>query len=204
MLEVLAAVLIFAGGGSTLGTTAIEGQRREGINQRRLEASLLADLELGRLEGEMLAGNAPEIGQALTENDIFSIETIVTGQDGVGLGLDQALKENEADGPAASSEDDENGASGTSLLFPRGRNVNPPLRRIELIVSWDEGAERYQVERTTFALDTSGLEDAFPDSASEDAPDNPLGGSSGDTDTPEGGSESDVLEQMRRMLESAR
>ena len=197
MLEVLAAVLIFAVVFTRLATTAIEGQRSEGINQRRLEASLIGDRQFALLEAQIQRGSTPEEGEESLEEDIFTIETIVSAADARALGLAQVLEARDDD----RSDADE---PTQSLLFPRNPRQESLLRRVDLIVRWDEGAEVFQVARTTFAYDASAIEGAFPGGGTGELGEGRGGDQPGaGEEALEGGNDVEAFEQMIRMLEAA-
>ncbi len=68
LLEVLAAVAILGMLFSVLAGVAVTGLRAEGINLRRIRASLVADNLLSELEAQMLAGVYPEESSEQSEH----------------------------------------------------------------------------------------------------------------------------------------
>jgi prepilin-type N-terminal cleavage/methylation domain-containing protein len=166
LLEVLAAFLIFAVLFTVLAGTASEAFRSEGANRRRLEASLLADEKLAELEQ-----TAQEIGEESQEEDIFLITTSVSPLTADRLGLD--LDPDRGPGERSSRDDDDE-LPETSILSPDDAQDEAPLRRIDLLVEWEEGTRTLAVRRSTIALDTSGL--SFPGAGEGGAGENPLGG----------------------------
>jgi type II secretory pathway pseudopilin PulG len=199
LLEVLAAFLIFAVLFTVLAGTASEAFRSEGANRRRLEASLLADAKLAELEEE-----TPEIGEESEEDDIFLITTSVSPLTAEMLGLELDLDPDRGQEERRSRDDD--GLAPTSILSPDTAQNEAPLRRIDLLVEWQEGDRNLVIRRSTIALDTSGLP-GFPggEALGENAGGNDLGG--GDDGAAGGGSlgdcSDDPIQCMINALENA-
>jgi prepilin-type N-terminal cleavage/methylation domain-containing protein len=85
-------------------------------------------------------------------------------------------------------------ALGESLLTPPGPGQAGRLRRIDIAVRWQEGAEERRVTRTTFAFDTSGLEQLFPESG---------GGGAGEPGADEEQGSAKQIEDMLKQLGGA-
>jgi hypothetical protein len=145
LLEVLAAVLVLGMLYTVLADVAIQGLRAEGLAKRRLEASLRADALLADIESQMMFGLVPPISEAEEEDGNFVNSVSVTP-----IELATLFPDLETDPNAG------------SLLEPEGATGEPRLRRIEVRVSWLEGIHQFSVQRTTVALDMSGLEEVFP------------------------------------------
>ncbi len=141
LLEVLAAVAILGIWFSVLASIAIQGQRSEGENERRIRASLLADQTLMELELGFDEGSFPEDGTEEKEQDEFIVR-IETG----------------------SMENDELVATDEffSLLLQGDlANLAADLYTVRVAVSWQEGHEEVSVTRFTYAWDPSGVEEAI-------------------------------------------
>lgn len=135
LLEVLAAVAILGILYATLARVGIQGVRSEGESKRRLEASLLADLQLSDIETGMDGQTPPEVGVTELEQDEFAITVEIEPYD-----LDGALAGDSVPETPAES----------------------PFRRVHVVVSWEEGFRELQVERTTYGFDPNGLQPAAP------------------------------------------
>jgi prepilin-type N-terminal cleavage/methylation domain-containing protein len=141
LLEVLVAVAVLGLLYTALAGVAIQGLRAEGESHRRLEASLLADSLLAELEVVLEEGAPPRPGREEDERDGFTIVTEVSAYE---LPL-------ELEAP-------EGLRKGSPSLFG-GRTQESMIRRIDISVSWTEGADELSVHRTSFGLD---LEQAAP------------------------------------------
>jgi prepilin-type N-terminal cleavage/methylation domain-containing protein len=176
LLEVLAAVAVLGLVYSVLASAAIQGLRAEGDAGRRLRASLLADQRITEIEAQVAAGQTPEIGQTENQEDDFVIRTEVKPLD-LQIGetkaakrakdrLDRAIGARPTPRPAAApaagtAAGPGKGPAGApqgevgSLLKPSGTSKQPMLRRIELTVTWEDGASEQTVRRTTYGIDAT-------------------------------------------------
>jgi hypothetical protein len=144
-----------------LAGVAIQGLRAEGVARRKLEASLLADERLARIELQIEEGNVPVAGEDEEDVDIFHVTTTVEPY------------EIPVPPPETGSEPT------ASLLTPKSQlGGEAPVRRIVLRVSWPEGEGEYSVERTTFGLDLLSVSDLLPNTP--DAAGAPGAGALGD------------------------
>ncbi len=147
LFEVLAAVALLGILFTTLAGVASTWLRAEGEARRRFEASLKADVRLGELEAEVAAGRVPAPGEGEARDDPYRITTRVEP-------LRPPVELLEVPGQAP--------APAAPTLFPgQGSTFSPPLRLIEVRVSWDEGAEERHVERTTLAFDLAAAAPAL-------------------------------------------
>ena len=158
LLEVLAAVTLLIVLFIPLGRAAIDGLRSEGESRRRLEASLLADDALAKIESGLSIGTVPEIGENANEEREFRIVTSVTS-----FQLPFAINE---------ETEPQRGVELAQSLFPAPNSRQPsPLLKIEIRVSWpgpggaedrfdgDDAEHESRVTRTTFAFDFNGVAD---------------------------------------------
>jgi prepilin-type N-terminal cleavage/methylation domain-containing protein len=151
LLEVLAAVAVIGLTFTLLARANIEGLRAEGVAERKLEASLLADrlLVLAELESQLAAGTAPPVGRSEREDQGFRVLLDVTplelslpqpaGQPVPGSMQGRALGPSESAGP--------------SLLAAPGTNTPTLLRRVHLEVAWFDGISEESVRRDTIVFD---------------------------------------------------
>lgn len=152
LLEVLAAVAVLGLVYSVLATAAIQGLRAEGDAGRRLRASLLADQRITEIEAKVATGQTPEIGESEADEDEFVVRTTVKP-------LDLEIAETRTSKRARDRLDRTVGAgpkptaTAGSLVRPAGTSKQSMLRRIDLSVTWSEGASEQSVERTTYGLD---------------------------------------------------
>jgi prepilin-type N-terminal cleavage/methylation domain-containing protein len=176
LLEVMAAVLVLGLIYTVLAEAAIRGLRSEGISRRRVEASLIADRFLADLESQVELGQVPASGQDQQDVDVFHVGIRVESFDPTPM-LDTIAqiekqrsrperKKNTADQTKASSMEvgaPTAGAPMEDLLAKPRPGQDGRLRRIDVAVTWEDGGREEHVLRTTFAFDTTGLEDLFPD-----------------------------------------
>ncbi len=141
LLEVLAAVLIFAVVFTTLAGHSMDWVRNEGVSERRMRASLIADEILSDLEAGISLGSLPETGEDESERDEFTVVTEIEPWDPP---FDLSLGDTD-DGGAE--------ADGASLLATTRSNPDGVLRRIRVRVGWLDGLDEHEVSRTTFAYD---------------------------------------------------
>jgi prepilin-type N-terminal cleavage/methylation domain-containing protein len=167
LLEVLAAVLLLGTVYTVLAGVAIRGLRNEGTAQRRLQASLLADEELARIELQIESGAFPVSGPAAEEVDIFVLE----------------FSDEEFEVPVPLSQDGEDPEDGIGSLLSDSLSGagEVALRRYELRVTWLEGQAEYEVVRTTYGFDILALADLLPiDAFGGLSANDPSGPASGD------------------------
>jgi len=153
LFEVMAAVLVLGMLYSVLANSAMQGLHSEGETRRRLEASLIADRALADLELQLSLGELPPSGSAEEELDPYRIRVTVQPFDATVL---RVPPEPGAAAPEVTPPAD-------SLLAPPSSGNEGRLRRIDIQVSWPEASEERSVGRTTFAFDTTGLEEVFPE-----------------------------------------
>jgi prepilin-type N-terminal cleavage/methylation domain-containing protein len=178
LLEVMAAVLVLGLIYTVLAEAAIRGLRSEGISRRRVEASLIADRFLADLESQVELGQVPASGQDQQDVDVFHVGIRVESFDPTPI-LDTIAqiekqrsrperRKNTADQTKASSMEvgaPTAGAPTEDLLAKPRPGQDGRLRRIDVAVTWQDGGREERVLRTTFAFDTTGLEELFPDKA---------------------------------------
>jgi prepilin-type N-terminal cleavage/methylation domain-containing protein len=174
LIEVMAAVLVLGLLYTVLAGAAIRGLRSEGTDRRRADAEMIADREITLIETELASGAPLEDGQVEREEEPFKVISNVEPFDVLSM-LPAPLQSEialGADPQAPSLLHDERGQS--------------RMRRITVVVEWDEAGEPDHVERTTFALtDPSVLQQYF--ASSETAPE------------PEPGSPDERMEQLRKL-----
>lgn len=156
LLEVLAAFALLAIAYTTLGGAGAESLQKEGEAARRLHASLLADRVLDGLELAFDQGGGPELGEEEREEGPYTVVTRVSPWEPVIAERERPLAlergERRARRPGESIREDEGASLGPSLIH--GERGEPgPLRRVDVIVTWDEGWSVGRVARTTFGLD---------------------------------------------------
>lgn len=156
LLEVMAAFALLAIAYTTLGGAGAQSLQKEGEAARRLDASLLADRVLEGLEAAFEQGAAPPLGEEERTEGLYTVAIRVAPWEPVIPERERprALERSErrARRPGESIRDDEGASLGPSLLH--GERGQPgPLRRVDVVVSWDEGWSQARVVRTTFGLD---------------------------------------------------
>ncbi len=140
LLEVLASVAILGLVYTMLSGVAARWLAAEGEARRRMQASLLADRTLAEIEAQVASGSVPAPGESESadEGEIYRVQTRV--QD---LSLPIELGQSEpAKRPAEAP-----------TLFPTAPGAPTYLRRIDVVVAWDERGEPLEVQRTTVAFD---------------------------------------------------
>jgi prepilin-type N-terminal cleavage/methylation domain-containing protein len=159
LIEVMAAVLVLGLLYTVLAGAAMRGLRSEGIDRRRADAEMVADREITMIETDLAAGIELEDGLAEREEEPFKISSNVEPFDVLALLPAPVQSEiaRDSDRNAPSVLHDERGQS--------------RMRRISVVVEWDEAGEPEIVERTTFAFDPAVVaqyfqspEDEFADS----------------------------------------
>ncbi len=175
LVEVMAAVLVLGMLYTVLAGSAMRGLRSEGIDRRRADAELIADRELTMIETDIATGVPLEDGLVEREEEPYTVSSNVEPFDVLSL-LPAPLHAEIVQGtdPKAPSV----------LHDERGQSR---VRRISVVVAWDEAGEPDHVERTTFAFDTSVLEEYFPSTT---------------TTTTESGSPEAEQEKVRKLLNS--
>jgi prepilin-type N-terminal cleavage/methylation domain-containing protein len=163
LLEVLAAVAILALVYTVLARVGIQGFRAEGGSDRRLRASLLADQVMAEVETQLEKGVAPELGEKVAPREDFEVRLKVTPSelelparsDAATQRIQAAAAAKTSSGVSASAG--KPGANGPppSFFQPVGPGQPPPGRRIEVRVSWVDGATESDVVRETYGLDQS-------------------------------------------------
>lgn len=147
LLEVLAAVMIFAMVMSVLVGTSSNAVHHVGLSARRLEADLVANNLVADLEIQINQDNAPPIEDDDYTDEPYSIRITTTG-----LGPTQS-------GPASAPgfTPVSVAAGGTdealSLLQTALPAIVGHLRQYDVEVSWFERSGVQRVQRTTFAFD---------------------------------------------------
>ena len=138
LLEVLVAVGVLGLLYTVLAGIAMQGLRAEGESGRELRASLLADRALAELE---TGGDFRVAPPRESEEEEFVLTVEVAPF--------------ELELPASSRrERGEHAPETTGSLIHRGRgSLASPLRRIDVVVKWNEGIFEREVRRTSFALD---------------------------------------------------
>ena len=174
LLEVMAAVLVLGLLYSALATAAIRGLRSEGVSRRKVEASLIADRFLADLEAQLALGEIPKSGVEEEDVDIYRVGVSVQPFDPTPIleaieavekerGIEHKPRSASRDQPNSMELGGENpSAPAEDLLAPPRTGQDGRLRRIDVSVTWQDGEREETVTRTTFAFDTTGLEQLFP------------------------------------------
>jgi prepilin-type N-terminal cleavage/methylation domain-containing protein len=147
LLEVMAAVALLGILYTYLAQAAIQGVHTAGQSRQRMEASLLVDEELARLETGLATGVALPDGVHEDEREDFVVVTEVTPfplPESITLPVPVPGSPTAGDRPS---------------LFG-GRDANDPglVRRIQIRVLWQDGIFERSVERTTFGYDKEATE----------------------------------------------
>jgi prepilin-type N-terminal cleavage/methylation domain-containing protein len=166
LLEVVAAVLIFAVTFTALAGHSMSWVRSQGVSDRRIRAGLIADRELLQMETQLELGQMPPVDEEEKDEEEFqvtvSVEPWVPPFD-----LAAAQTPGSPGQPTPSRPSD----SVPSLLTPTRENPEGPLRRIRVRVAWDEGIDTLEVSRTTFALDRDAANAVLESLGLGEAPD---------------------------------
>jgi prepilin-type N-terminal cleavage/methylation domain-containing protein len=161
LLEVMAAVAVLALVYTVLARTGILGLQHEGEAERRLQASLLADLKLEEIETALEAGTPPQVGEEESQVDDFVVVVSVSPFDLVLPEVEEPRKESRAGEPRRPGRSLRDVQQlGPSLLVGE-RGQPSPLRRIDVRVGWLEGFGERSVVRTTFGLDPVAAQEAL-------------------------------------------
>ena len=150
LLEVLAGVLVLGLLYTVLAEAAMRGLRSEGNDRRRAEAALLADRELAQVEQLLSSGVAVDVGLVEREEPPYLVQIEVQPEDVLAL-LPQDVREDVARATDRSTP--------SALHDERGESR---VRRVSVLVEWDEAGEPDRVQRTTYAYDKAALEALFP------------------------------------------
>ena len=173
LLEVLAAVMIFAMVMTVLISTSTNAVHHVGKSARRLDADLVAETLLSDLEIQIRQGLAPEVENGEFTQDQYTIRVTMTdlipSDSGSGSGTAPS-------GTSANLTGD-----ALSLLGGTLPEVAGYLRQYDIEVSWLEQSGPQSVLRTTFAYDwpaaqielaslieTASSANAFGEDGSED------------------------------------
>jgi type II secretory pathway pseudopilin PulG len=150
LVEVMAAVLVLGLLYTVLASSAMRGLRSEGIDRRRADAEMVADRELTEIETELANGAPFEDGLTEREEAPYKVSSDIEPFDVFAL-LPRALGKEIAQGrdPKAPSV----------LHDERGQSR---IRRISVMVAWDEAGEPAAIERTTFAYDAAAIAELLP------------------------------------------
>jgi len=156
LLEVMAAFALLAIAYTTLGGAGAQSLQKEGEADRRLKASLIADRVLDGLEVAFDQGAAPPLGEEESDEGMFRVAVRVSPWEPAIPERERSLaverSERRERRPGESIRDDEGVSLGPSLI--NGERGQPgPLRRVDVVVTWDEGWSEGRVARTTFGLD---------------------------------------------------
>ena len=172
LIEVMGAVLVLGLLFTWLASVAMVGLRSEGTDRRRADAELLADLELTTIEALVTAGQMPKDGRSERDEEPYRVQLEVVPTDVLSL----------LPAPLAKDIAQNSDPRAPSVLHDaRGESR---VRRVSVVVEWDEAGEPAQVERTTYAYDKSALAEFFP----------PAQGAAGNATADE---EKAMLEQMK-------
>jgi prepilin-type N-terminal cleavage/methylation domain-containing protein len=152
LLEVLAAVAVLALVYTALAQAAMQGLSHEGDASRRLEASLLADLALAEIEGQLAAGTAPALGLVEAEEGDFAVKIDVRPFDLGAFALQAGDAAATLRGEGTDLEGAQPGTPAFQLLTSQP-GAPAPLLEIEVRIGWVEGGFEQEVTRTTFAAD---------------------------------------------------
>jgi prepilin-type N-terminal cleavage/methylation domain-containing protein len=169
LLEVLAAVAVLALVYTALAQAAMQGLSHEGDASRRLEASLLADLSLAEIEGQLAAGIAPAVGLLEAEEGDFAVKIDVRPFDLGAFALQAGDAAAALLGEGTGLEGAQQGTPAFQLLTSQP-GAPAPLLEIEVRIGWVEGGFEQEVTRTTFAADPATVAAALASLApAEDA-----------------------------------
>jgi prepilin-type N-terminal cleavage/methylation domain-containing protein len=146
LLEVLAAVAILGIWFVVLASVGVQGLRAEGNNERRLRASLLADMVLGEIELALLQGEVPAEGEE-SERDGFEVRIDVL--------------------PLADLELEDGEPDLRGVLAAELPQLGQALYAITVEVAWLEVQDEFRVRRNTYGWDSASLREAL---GAEDPP----------------------------------
>jgi prepilin-type N-terminal cleavage/methylation domain-containing protein len=141
LLEVLAAVAILGIWFAVLANVAIQGLRSEGVNERRIRASLIADRVLADVEIGFDLGEMPGENPDVQEEDEFTIT------------VEQL--------PISSAEFGEVDEELMTLLTGDLASLAADVYTVAVRVTWTEGAGEESVHRNTYVWDSGPLREAL-------------------------------------------
>jgi prepilin-type N-terminal cleavage/methylation domain-containing protein len=175
LLEVLAAVMILTIWYLPIASAAIQGLRAEGENLRQLEAGMIADRQLAKIEARVLLGDVPAVGAMTDGEGIFTVLIEVGPFSGAG--------EAESAPPLGQTQDQRiQRPRMQQLIEASAPDLGKHLRQIDVVVQWQEGPGEESVKRTTFAFDLVQARELYaqdPDlDAARDLAINPFTGAS--------------------------
>jgi type II secretory pathway pseudopilin PulG len=162
LLEVLAAVAILALVYTVLARVGIQGFRAEGGSDRRLRASLIADQALAQIEEQLETGGAPPLGEKdAARDDEYQIHLRVTPSEieipprseAATQRMQAAAATKQSSGVSTAGAKPRATGPTPSFFQPAAPGEPPPGRRIEVRVSWVDGATESAVIRETYGLD---------------------------------------------------
>lgn len=151
LLEVLAAVLIFAVTFTALAGHSMSWVRSQGVSDRRMRAALLADERMTALESQLALGQTPVIDEQEEDEEEFRI-TVSVEPWAPPIELEAA-----PEAPAPARRPERAAGDEPSLFAPTPEFPDGFLRRLHVRVEWDEGLEVFAVTRTTFAADSQAV-----------------------------------------------
>ncbi|MDJ0788389.1 MAG: prepilin-type N-terminal cleavage/methylation domain-containing protein [Myxococcota bacterium] len=178
LLEVLAAMAVFALVYTVLLTAVSQGLILEGDAQRRMEASLLADRALAQAAARIREEGAGRPSEEEEEVELFSVATRIAALDPDAIGLDLVAPPTGTDSRETDRGRDALGRRGGGTRVPQGPSLLQPstgagnlaLVSLEVTVSWQEGAETQAVRRDSIVFSPEGaapllanLVDSLPD-----------------------------------------
>ena len=164
LLEVLAAVTILAIWYVVIAAMATDGLRKEGMSNRLLEASEIANRVMAEILTTTLNGSAPESRDEETEEGIFLVHVFIVP---FGFGTDSPEEGNRVaqtgDGQAASLE---------QLVTAQMPGMSRHLVAINVRVAWEEGPAVKSVKRRTYAFNLEAARGAYQSQEAKDAGEN--------------------------------
>lgn len=189
LLEVLAAVMIFATVVTILIGSSSETIHRAQISRDRLQASEIADREMAMLEAILSQQEAlPEDKEELDEEFMVrmwsepALESLGGGGGRGGIFSGDAVQ--------ALANGDQGAVGIGPLMAAQVPGIDIFLRRYEIRVEWTDGAIVDSVRRTTFAFDWEAAREALPELFKEN----------GAEGIPEGGLDANTLGQDAKAL----
>ncbi len=189
LLEVLAAVMIFATVVTILIGSSSETIHRAQISRDRLQASEIADREMAMLEAilsqqEALPEDKEELGEEFMVR-MWSEPALESIGGGGGRGGNFS-----GDAVQALANGDQGAVGIGPLMAAQVPGIDAFLRRYEIRVEWTDGAVVDSVRRTTFAFDWEAAREALPEIFKE----------TGAEGIPEGGLDENALGQDAKAL----
>ena len=147
LFEVLGAIALLAIVYTMLSTAAIRGLQTEGKSRRKLEASLIVDLEMAEIEMELDRGIMRPLGEeeSETEDGLYLIRTEVAV-------FEMPNIETTARGPSSGPAGQRDAAP------PPPFGDEAPLREIRVRVGWGDPDDEQFVERVTYGIDQAAIQ----------------------------------------------